>query len=176
MDTISFQIFFLAPSFFSISAEGNSELSKFTSTQPPIKKLRIPTSALRQQHDDSDSSGSTKKKAGTTSPTTSGKSKSRTGTGKKRGGTASVEPVSPPPDDTQSTPKKSKVKPLTNGDSTSATFECPETNCRKRYKNKNGLAYHMEKTHPPTPKKAESFEEKVIKNLRFINKRLVQPV
>ncbi|XP_066923979.1 nuclear pore complex protein DDB_G0274915-like [Clytia hemisphaerica] len=147
-----------------VSAEGNSELSKFTSTQPPIKKLRIPTSALRQQHDDSDSSGSTKKKAGTTSPTTSGKSKSRTGTSKKRGVTASVEPVSPPPDDPQTTPKKSKVKPLTNGDAATATFECPETNCRKRYKNKNGLAYHMEKTHPPTPKKAESYEEKDIKS------------
>ena len=179
---------------FRISAEGNPDLlNKFNSStastttaattttitynndalsQPPIKKLKIPTSALRQQAvaDDSDSGSSSsavnKKKAGTTSPTTNlAKAKSRTGTGnKKRANTTSnltTEPISPVADETaqqqQTTPKKTKVKIVTNGDAL-ASFECTEPNCRKRYKNKNGLSYHQRTAHT---KKMDSFEEKV---------------
>ena len=139
-------------------------------SQPPIKKLKIPTSALRQQQDDSDSGSSSsaavnnkKKAAGTTSPTSNlGKTKSRTGAGnKKRTSNLTSEPVSPvaggDEQSAQTTPKKAKVKQITNGDGV-ATFECTETNCRKRYKSHNGLQYHQRTAHA---KKMDSFEEKV---------------
>lgn len=142
------------------------------SSQPPIKKLKIPTSALRQQQQDDSDSGSSssaavnnkKKTAGTTSPTSNlGKSKPRTVAGNKKRGTSNLtaEPVSPvaggEEQSVQTTPRKTKMKIVTNGDGV-ATIECMEPNCRKRYKSNNGLQYHQRTAHA---KKMDSFEEKV---------------
>lgn len=157
-----------------ISTEGNSELSKFNTpiynnTQPPIKKLRIPTSTLNQHlADDSDSGSSTSvKKKNSTSPTTPSKSnnKSRTNGGGKKRNAGTHEPTSPILEEAHNTPKKTKIKIITNGvksnESSSTSFECPEPNCGKTYKNKSGLAYHQRHQHT---KKIESFEEKETKS------------
>ena len=147
---------------FRVPTDGNAELNKYNNSQPPIKKLRIPTSALQQHAEDSDSSSSTstkKKIAGSISPTTpsKGNNKARSNGGKKRAVTIQVETV----DETQITPKKTKLKIVSNGNvgEVSAAFECPEPNCGKKYKNKNGLSYHQRTSH--VMKKPENFEEKV---------------
>ena len=122
---------------------------------PPIKKLRIPTN---NPGDDSDPGG---KKKDTLSPTatptkTAPKTPGR-GNGKKR-----VSQESPPApgaggvvgggvgvgaEGEGGTPQRgkgSKGKLMYNGEH----YECSEPNCEKKYKNKNGLSYHIRTAHP----------------------------
>ena len=108
---------------------------------PPIKKNKIPTSTL-QLADDSDSGSS--KKRNIPSPTTPSKnSKFPRGNTKKRANQDTV-PANLNGDDSPSKKNKTKLC-FVNGNETS--FECPEPNCGKRYKNKNGLSYHQKTAH-----------------------------
>ena len=98
--------------------------------------------------DDSDSSGSAKKKA-VTSPTTPSKNlKPPRNTNKKR---SIQETVSPPPKEECTPSKKNKMKAVVNGPSDS-NFECPELNCDRKYKNKSRLQIHMRTVHENTLK------------------------
>ncbi|XP_047140518.1 uncharacterized protein LOC101238046 isoform X1 [Hydra vulgaris] len=108
---------------------------------PPIKKIKITTSNM-QVADDSDSGSS--KKRNIPSPTTPSKnSKFARGNNKKRPNQDQL-PSSLNGDD--SPLKKNKAK-LCFVNGSESLFECPDPNCRKRYKNKNGLSYHQKTAH-----------------------------
>lgn len=128
-------------------------------SQPPIKKIKIPTSALSQLAEDSDS-GISRKKTGTTSPTTPSKGKSSRANGKKR---SNHEATSPTPiataEESIAPVKKNKIKIVQNGSGAAdSTFDCTEPNCGRKYKNKGGLLNHRRIVHS---KKQESADEKV---------------
>lgn len=130
------------------AAEDNKQFQ----APPPIKKLRIPTNSANNTPAEDSDSGSNKKK-GAISPTTTTPTKTTPktprGNGKKR---ATQE--SPPAPAEETTPaKKSKGKILYNGEH---LYECLEPNCEKKYKNKNGLSYHLRTMHPT---KMESADE-----------------
>ncbi|XP_065672844.1 uncharacterized protein LOC101238046 isoform X3 [Hydra vulgaris] len=108
---------------------------------PPIKKIKITTSNM-QVADDSDSGSS--KKRNIPSPTTPSKnSKFARGNNKKRPNQDQL-PSSLNGDDSPLKKNKAKLC-FVNGSET--LFECPDPNCRKRYKNKNGLSYHQKTAH-----------------------------
>lgn len=106
---------------------------------PPIRKIKIPTGTVSTAGEDSDS-GNNKRKAVTSPTTTPSKNLKARNAGKKRHCHEATSPVQ-----CEETPtKKNKLKVQNGGEN---SFECPELNCGRKYKNKNGLSYHRRTVH-----------------------------